>query len=243
MSIVLADIPNFPRFGNLLIRNIVTTLLAEKFNLKIISYAHKEKCDKLGIILFSGNIKYNKTIILNDKNFLIIYNKNNINCNINPNTDFFQTNEISKLIYNKLRGENKNNIIKNNKFNERYQNNKDIFIHLRLGDKIDSNPGLDYYLQSLNEINDYNNIYISSDSSDHNLIKELIKNKGAELILYDEIETIQFGSTCKYIILSHGTYSYFIGVLGFFSEIIYPDYKRAPIWYGDVFSNLGWKII
>jgi len=242
-KVIVKDVPGWPRFCNMLIKNIVTTLLAEKFNLKVVEYAHEEKCNKLGINLFSGNSNYKKIYKLNDTNFLEIYSRDKINFNICTGGHFFQTNEISKLIYKKLRGENKKNIIDNNKFKERYQNNKDIFIHIRLGDKKNDNPGLDYYLKVINEIKNYENIYIGSDSPEDNLIKKLIEIKNAKVILYDDIETIQFASTCKYIILSHGTYSYFIGVLGFFSEVFYPDYKRVPLWCGDIFTNMGWKNI
>ena len=49
------------------------------------------------------------------------------------------------------------------------------------------------------------------------------------MIQYDEVETIMFGSTCKYIILTGGSFSYIIGLFGFFSKIYY--LKGLNTWY------------
>jgi len=43
----------------------------------------------------------------------------------------------------------KSNIIQKNKFKERYNNNNDLFIHIRLGDIEHFSPGIDYYLKSI----------------------------------------------------------------------------------------------
>ena len=76
----------------------------------------------------------------------------------------------------------------------------------------------------------YNNIYISSDDFNSELIKN-VKKKYPKIIFInkDPIETIQFGSTCKFIILSHGTFSAIIGYLAFYSTIYYPGFWH-PKW-------------
>ena len=56
----------------------------------------------------------------------------------------------------------------------------------------------------------------------------------------DEIRTFQFGSTCKNIILSHGSFSAIIGYLAFYSNIYYPKYDENKKWYGDMFSINNW---
>ena len=40
-------------------------------------------------------------------------------------------------------------------------------------------------------------------------------------MIKNEIETIQFASTCKNVVLSHGTYSGIIGYLSFYSNVYY----------------------
>jgi hypothetical protein len=152
---------------------------------------------------------------LNDYNFFDIYNTDNITYNLNPNNSFFQTKEIINMIYDYIHFNIiKSNIIKKNKFKERYNNNNDLFIHIRLGDVAHFNPGVDYYLKAIKELKNFDNIYIASDTLTHDIIKKIIKEyPQANLIDYNEVETIQFGSTCKNIILSHGSFSAIIGMI------------------------------
>ena len=128
-----------------------------------------------------------------------------------------------------------------NPYNERYNNNEDIFIHIRLTDVAHLNPGINYYIKTINTINKNFSIYISTDDINHNIITELLdKYPNIILINYDEINTIQFASTCKNIILSHGSFSAIIGYLAFFSNIYYPEYDYNKLWYGDMFSINNW---
>lgn len=232
------------RLCNQIIRNIAVSLIAEKFNLKV-NYCNKNLIESLGIMLFSGDNIYKKINKLNDNNYFNIYNSNKIDYNLNPNSNYFQTKEITNFIYNYLHTNKiKSNIINNNQFYERYNNN-DCFIHIRLGDTINHNPGLEYYLKTLKLIN-FNNLYISSDTINHEIIKK-IQELYPNTILIDnnEIYTIKFASTCKYIILSHGSFSAVISYLSFFSKIYYPEYSynNKKIWYGDLFSIPNWNKI
>ena len=149
--------------------------------------------------------------------------------------------QITNIIYNHLR-DNKDDIINKNPYKERYNKNNDIFLHIRLTDVGHLNPGINYYDKCLNIIineYEYDNIYIGSDNFNNILIKDL-KKKYPKIIFIekDPINTIQFGSTCKYIILSHGSFSSIIGYLGFFSNIYYPNYK--PKWCPiDLFLEKG----
>jgi hypothetical protein len=73
------------------------------------------------------------------------------------------------------------------------------------------------------------------------MIIQLLKlYPSARLIHFDEIDTFQYASTCKNIILSHGSFSAVIGYLSFFSNIHYPEYELNKIWYGDMFSINNW---
>jgi hypothetical protein len=160
---------------------------------------------------------------------------------LNPNSSYFQTKEITNFLYNYLHRDNiKSNIINNNSFKERYNNNNDLFVHIRLTDAQHFNPGIKYYINAIKNIN-FNNLYISTDDKNHNIIIELLQlYPSSQLINYDEITTFQFASTCKNIILSHGSFSAVIGYLSFFSNIYYPEYELNKIWYGDMFSINNW---
>ena len=228
------------RLGNQIIRNLAFSLIAEKHNLKV-NYFNNDLINRLGIELFSGTNVYNTTIILNEQNYFSVYNSDTINYNLNPNNNFFQYKEIINILYNYLHKDNiKSNIIEKNSFKERYNTNNDLFIHIRLGDVSRYNPGINYYLNTIKNIQ-FDNLYIATDSKNHNIIQRILQTYPASKIIdYDEQLTIHFASTCKHVILSHGSFSAIIGYLSFYSTIYYPEYELNKIWFGDMFSIDGW---
>lgn len=229
------------RLGNQFIRNVAVSLLAEKHNLKV-QYQNKCLLRQLGIELFSGSNIHSKVQPLTDNNYFTVYHCDNIDYNINPSNDFFQTKEICNFIHHYLHTDKiKSNIISYNPFRERYNTNNDLFIHIRLTDVAHYNPGIVYYINAMKQIH-FDKLYISTDDKTHTMIVNLFKlYPSAELIEYDEIKTFQFGSTCQHIILSHGSFSATIGYLSFFSNIYYPEYEVNKIWYGDMCSIDGWN--
>ena len=133
---------------------------------------------------------------------------------------------------------NKKNIIDKNPYKERYKNNNDIFLHIRLNDAKKRNVGIDYYIHCINCIK-YDKIYIGSDNFNDELIKK-IKTLYPSVIFIQKnpIKTIQFGSTCKNIILSHGSFSAVIGYLGFFSNVYFMNIQTGWCPLG-MFINKG----
>ena len=232
------------RFGNHFIRNIAMSLLAKRHNLYI-RYCSHELVESLGIDLFCGTTGHNDTKVLTDSTYFKFYNSENLTCNFNPNTthSYLQTREITNMIYDYLRtDEVHSKIISYNPFKDRYNNNNDLYVHVRLGDIIKFNPGLVYYINAIKNVK-YDKLYISTESPDHEYIDTLLKEfPGSELIPYDEIKTIQFASTCKHIILSHGSFSAVIGYLAFFAENVYfPEFEKDKIWYGAMNFIPSWK--
>jgi hypothetical protein len=231
---------NFGRLGNQIIRNLAVSLLAEKHNLKV-TYYNNDLIYKLGIKLFSGINSYESIQDLTDDNYFTIYNCDNLNYNLNPNKNYFQTQKIINFIYNYLHSDKvKLNIIENNPFKERYNNNNILFIHIRLTDAEKFNPGILYYINAINNIT-FDKLVISTDDKTNDMIKKLLQLfPYAKILDVDEITTFQFASTCKHIILSHGSFSAVIGYLSFFSNIYYPEFELNKIWHGDMFSIKNW---
>jgi hypothetical protein len=131
--------------------------------------------------------------------------------------------------------------MKSNPFKDRYKVNNDCFVHIRLTDVAERNPGIDYYKKAIDSLS-FDRLYVGTDEPTHPLIKELSdKYPGLSIVDYDEVETIQFASTNKNIILSHGSYSTVIGYLSFFSDVYYPMYQPEKQWYGDTFSIPEWN--
>ena len=228
------------RLGNQIIRNLAVSLIAEKYDLHV-KYYNEPLIRKLGIKLFSGSKTFSNIIPLTDENYFSIYNCENLNDNLNPNDNFFQTLPITNLLHTYLHSDKiKANIIESNPFHARYNANNDLYLHIRLADVARWNPGIDYYMKTIKNIN-FDNMYISTDEKSHNIIKEIVQAyPNAKILEYDEIATIQYASTCKNIILSHGSFSALIGYLSFFSTVNYSEYEPTKIWYGDMFSINGW---
>lgn len=218
------------RLGNQIIRNIAMSLLAEKFDLYV-DYSNYDVINNiLGINLYIGKNNFFVTKHVIDNNYLKIYNYKKYEYNLDLNETFFQKKEIINLIYKYLNSDKiKNNIIKKNIFNERYNNNNDLYIHFRLGDIYPHfNISINYYIKTILTI-DYDNIYLSTDSIDNKLICKLLHIfPNIKIIKKNETYTIQFASTCKHIILSHGSFSAIIGYISFNSNIYFLDSK--PKW-------------
>lgn len=230
---------NNGRLGNQIIRNLAVSLLAEKHNLKV-NYHNEHLIKQLGIELFSGINSHDHIQSLTDDNYFAVYN-GELNCNLNPNKNYFQTKEIINFLHNHLNQDKiRTKIVDNNPFKDRYANNNDLFVHVRLTDVAHFNPGMKYYVNAIKNVK-FDNLYISTDDKTHHIITQICKlYPCAKLIRSDEITTIQFASTCKHIILSHGSFSAVIGYLSFFSNVYYPEYELNKMWYGDMFSIENW---
>jgi hypothetical protein len=232
------------RLGNLFFINMALHFVSLKFNLKC-EYKYSKKFNKLGIFFNSGNNEYSDEITLTDDNFIdIIKGSNYIKSNIILNNEnWFQSKyfvEYLKIYFNIPYI--KNQIIENNNYKKRYNSNNDLFIHVRLGDiEYRVENIINYYKIAISKVK-FATGFISSDSINHNICRELIDKFNLIVIDKDEIDTIMFASTCKYVILSGGTYSWLIGFFSFFSNIIfYPLIKKC--WYGQIFEVNNWNSI
>ena len=231
------------RLCNQIIRNLAVSIIAEKHNLHV-RYSSFDIINSIGIHLFIGNRIFDNTSIiqLNDNNFFSILYQDQIEFNLDPNKNYFQTKEITNYLYDYLRKDHiKAAIINKNPFSERYGMNNDAAVHVRLTDAAVYNPGANYYIETLNKLS-YSNAYIFTDEPTNSIIDQIITScPNVTVKKLNEVNTIQFASTCKHIILSHGSFSAIIGYLAFQSDIYYPSYEDGKIWYGDMFSIDGWN--
>lgn len=229
------------RLCNQLIRNMAVSMIAEKHDLYV-EYASFDIIDQiLGIPLFIGTTAHYITKPLNESNYSEIYESQHLVYNLDPNGAYFQSNPISQMIYKCIQSEPyRHSITQKNPFRERYSTNNDVCVHIRLADVERHNPGINYYLNALKQI-EFDGIYIATDDSRHHIVSELVKQYPSAIVLqHDSVKTIQFASTCKNVVLSHGSYSAVIGYLSFYSSVYYPAYEPNKIWFGDMFSNMGW---
>ncbi len=233
------------RLGNHFFRNIYFDYISRKHNIKF-KYGYFNEFKKLGINLFvDGKNTFQESIIINDRNFMEFINNDII---INKNFEFvedsyFQTKEFTHFIKKYFDEDNLyENIINNNIFKNRYNNNDDVYIHIRIGDVPNFTPSFSYYDDCLKNIN-FENGYISSDTIDSKICSDLINKYNLKIINFNDIETIMFSSTCKNIILSNGSFSWMIGFFGIYSNIFYPNPELKKKWHGDIFVFENWKKI
>lgn len=253
------------RFGNIFIRTFVAEYIAKKNNLKM-EYEKNDMFLRLGIKLFNGEHIYNETLVITDDNVdSIIFNDNVFNQyalhrnilfrqqNYNPlgliGYAWCQTSSIVSYIRNVVNYENR--VYDTNPYKDRYGNNNDLFIHVRLGDIVDLNFLVDYnyydnIISKIYESDNYRNSpyfnsgisYITSDSINNDICQRLIQKYNLIPYNKDEIDTLQFGSTCQSIVLSNGTFSWLLGLLSFRSNIHYPNIKIK--WHGNIFIYPDW---
>lgn len=227
------------RLCNQIIRNLSLSLLAKKYDLYASYSEFNNINDALGIELFVGKNTYSETKTINNSNYMsYLLDDIKVTYNLDLMDDYFQSEEITNVLHKHLRS-NASHIMDKNPYRNRYQNNNDLFVHIRLGDSRKHNVGIDYYINCINSIN-FDNIYIASDNFGDSVIQKL-KNLYPKAIFFTEnpVSTIQFGSTCKNIILSHGSFSAVIGYLAFFSNVYFPN--STPGWCPlGMFLNKGW---
>jgi len=228
------------RLGNQIIRNVAVHLIAQKHDL-FVDYSSRDLMSKLGISLHCGTNQYDETVSLTDDNFFPLLSQPNLlHANLDPNSHYFQTEEIIHVIYQYLhKNEVKQRVIMSNPFKNRYLRNNDLFVHVRLTDAAQWTPGVDYYLNLIDSI-PFDNLFIASDDPTHDCVKSLLLQYPfkSKVMLVDEVLTMQFASTCKNVVLSHGTFSSVIGYLSYFSTIYYPE--TTNLWHGDIFSIPSW---
>lgn len=121
-----------------------------------------------------------------------------------------------------------------------------LFVHVRLGD-ITNNfaADIDYYRKAIDSVKASANCkkYIASDSPNHPIVQTLIKEYGLSLFNASPEDTILFASSFNRKVLSLGTFSWWIGFLGDSDYIVAPDPAKHTRWHGEIFENMGWKLL
>lgn len=229
--IVFNNIHSGARFGNRLLQNVGISLLAKKFNYAVYNYLNTEndflqlkECCNLGLIPYSGTIVRNNLVYYDDNSLVDLLNGPNTIDHGILYTEFFQKLDFILQYKNEIKGMFKLPLS---------SKNNDLFIHVRLDDATRFNPGLEYYCKCIDSIS-FNNGYISSDTPNHDIITFLIKKYNLQIFNDTPIKTILFGRLCNNIIISNGTFSWWIAFLSNAENIFFPfniDVKFHPYIY------------
>ncbi len=162
------------RLCNHIIRALGASFIVRSQNLKFNYGEYYPQMKQLGIDIYNGTMTYNSEVVI--PNNIMPYISVPLFKNINVSSSYFQTKEFSNYLYLYYQNPyNQESVIKANIFSTRYKNNEDVFIHVRLGDVSDKNPGFSYYDRVLSQIS-FDKGYIASDQLEHDICKRLSKN-------------------------------------------------------------------
>lgn len=169
---------------------------------------------------------------VNDENFESLYTKEKIECKKYVLNGFFQ----NRIIVDELKKQ------KYQIFNLKYETKEDVFIHYRIGDieNTDKMMPLKFYEKAIDTLNIDKQIFLSTDTPNHKNILYLREKYNCKLLYLQPIETLVYAKNFEHIILSQGTFSWWIGFLSQAKNIIYGESKE--IWHGDIFME-EWKKI
>jgi hypothetical protein len=224
------SINNHGRLGNVLFQNITASILAKKFNLKVLKYADSNEHQKIGLNYFNGDIEYSEKMTVSDNNLLEILKTEKINMGLNID-GYFQLKDFVL--------EYKEDILSHFDLNYENVGNNDLLIHVRMGDASHLNAGLGYYTKAVENLN-YNKGYIISEDK-NTIVQNLIDKFNFEYYNASPIDTINLAKNFNNIVLSKGTFSWWIGFLSKATNIIYPS--GGSVWHGDIFVFENWKSI
>jgi hypothetical protein len=202
------------RLGNRFFINVAASLLAEKHDLYM-DYEHGDEVRAL-FPLYVGKNRYPTTITVTDDNYMELFNKETIHVNLYFH-DYFQSRHVTMLTHRYVQS----------KVKTKHRENNDCFLHVRLGDVAQWNPGAAHYLDILATLN-VDRVYMSTDSPDHPIAQQLLQK--AQLYEGTPIETILFASSCRHVILSHGTFSGMIGYLANESTVYFVKESERTSW-------------
>jgi hypothetical protein len=84
--------------------------------------------------------------------------------------------------------------------------------------------------------------YITSDSLQHPDVQFLLEKYKLKLYTSDvPVETLNFGKNFNNLVLSEGTYCWWVGVLSNATNVYYNDRRNTFAWHGDIFVYPEWK--
>ncbi len=244
------------RFGNHVFRNLACHFIAEKFNIKF-KYSYVRDMQLLGLQLFHNGINQplasTTPIHLHDRTFFSLLTESNDKFPLIERRPlmthalFAQTPVFARYVRDYFI-EIQDDIKRANQFSTRYNNNNDVYLHVRLGDiaKLPVCLTFEYYDAAMQEIlkkHAVQHVYISSDSIEHPICTKLITKYNMQIVRKNEVDTIKFASTCRHVVLSTGTFSWLIGALAFDSDVYYPQHPRVNWWHGNIFVFEDWHVL
>jgi hypothetical protein len=184
-------------------------------------------------------IRFNNDLIIpvTNKNYLALLNTEWVMDAHYLFEDYFQLKEI--VLHRK-------EIKQIFKCNIKKKDSKEVFVAFRLGDATYSRARLpkEYYEDALTRLYDTgcNQGYITSENIEHPDVQYLINKFNLKpYINSTPLEKINFAKDFDNLVLSEGSFSFWIGMLSEASNVYINDRRHIYSWHGDVFVFPEWK--
>ena len=228
------------RLANTLIQNIGLSILGKKLNLKVYKYVLTSDIKKFKLKLWNkGRVLENKSnpAEYSDKDIDLLFNKD-----FQPRTSIiFNGNFQNGSFLLRHRSEIKKMFLYEK---EAALDSSKLILMLRIGDVEHLTPPIDFYKEAIADmqikmgINTKIEGYITSDSPNHKMVRNLASTYGFKVIEIDACDTLKFAARFKNFILTGGSYNWLAAFLSEAENVIYPEHTY--LWHGDIYSDFDW---
>jgi hypothetical protein len=216
------------RLGNNLFQYVAAFLFAKKFNLSLNTIFVD---DKFKFPQLNGSVHVDNKLIVNDSNFLELLNSDTIEPRHYIFNGFFQIKDFVLNYKNEIKS----------LFDLSYDkiNKDEVFVMYRIGDigGLRQMLPIEFYQDALTKISPKSG-YITSDSPTHPNVIKLSKEFNLKIYNNTPSETINFAKNFNNLVLSEGSFSWWVGILSNSKNIYYN--QRERFWHGDIFVFTEW---
>jgi len=221
------------RLGNHVLIYLMAQYIAEKYNLYFDQNLWNNNFNDHFIVnKFSGNIIYDQFYTVNDDNIMTFLQQKTLCKGVYLINGFFQSPEIFKI----------NNLIESYKkyiIPKTLECKNDLFVHVRLGDiKNKFSLPYEYYKKSIEKIK-FNSGIIASDNVDDEIVIKLSKEYNLKILNESAEYTVRYGSQCKNLVLSAGSFSFITALFSNNSNIYFITNETQKKIYGINNWDLG----
>jgi len=217
------------RLGNNLFQYVAAYIFAKKFNLKISSVIVENNFDLPSL---SGDVTGGNIIDVDDNNFMTLLESESLTPYHYRFVGYYQNREFILKYRNEIKSLFKLNFTNFPK--------DEVFVAYRIGDINGERQMLpiEYYQEALRNIN-VKSGYITSDTLYHPNVVQLANEFNLKIYNKSPLETIDFAKNFNNLVLSEGSFSWWMGFLSSAENIYYNE--RPRFWHGDMFVIPEWK--
>jgi hypothetical protein len=216
------------RLGNNLFQYVAAYIFAKKFGYKIVSSVVE---NLFNLPTLNNGLSYDNLIYVNDINFMELLERDRLEPAHYRFDGYYQNRDFILKYKSEIKS------LFNLTFTDVQKDQ--VFVAYRIGDINGERQMLpiEYYQDALKKLNAKDG-FITSDTPDHPNVIKLINEFNLKLYNDSPLETIDFAKNFNNLILSEGSFSWWIEFLSKAENIYYNE--RPRFWHGDIFVLPKW---